>query len=341
MPTTQHPTRPESITYDMATDSFIGAARTEAVNPAWRVAQALRDRLAGFTWREVATNHGYRSAAVAEYNVGRYVAVLNGRTATRTTAGTALSMRRFGVEIEFVGCTMAAAARAMTDALGYDVSVNGYHSSRSYNAWRIERDGSVTHGNIGGEAVSSILSGPEGLASVAAVVTAIRAAGGRVNRTTGIHVHIDASDLTGEQIARLMCAYDDRQPAFDRMVAESRRTTSYRRSHYVGGMSVAEKAMNKYDLEQSRRAPNASRYRNVNVTNLDRTGTVEFRQHQGSLNGTKITAWVQTLLALTAAVVATEDEHLPTEAAELLEALTAHGLADTAARNITRRLAVA
>lgn len=338
MPTTQH-TDPTTIAYDATTNTLTGAARAARRADGSRVAQALADRINGMTWREVALRHGYRGAGAAEYNVGRYVAWLNGHTATsRTTARTgapAMSTRRFGVEIEFTGCTMQAAAIAISDALGRHISRTGYHGAREWSEWRVERDGSVSSSNgIGGECVSPVLSGQAGLDEVVTVVNAIRSVGGRVDRRTGVHVHIDATDLTGEQIARTLCAYVDRQPAFNRMVSPSRRCNGY-----CGPYSESEKDATVEALKTYRDASMVTRkYRTVNVTTLGRTGTVEFRQHQGSLNGTKITAWVKTLLALVQAVTDTADEHLPFDGEALIDALTAHGLDAAARRHMTRRL---
>lgn len=335
MPSTTTNT-PETISFDGRT--FSGAGRSQAFDPESRVAQALADRLRGLTWREVAMTHGYRSANVAEHNVGRYVAWLNGRTESRRTTAAArpMSLRRYGVEIEFVGCTMAAAARAMSTALGYEVRTNGYHSP-GYGAWKVERDGSVTdYRDFGGEAVSPVLSGQDGLNQIKLVMDAIRSVGGRVSVRTGLHVHIDATDLNGEQIARLLGAYVDRQDAFDRMVSPSRRYGG--RSHYCGRYSEAEKVQVQTELKAYRSA-RANRYRTVNVNSLGRTGTVEFRQHQGTLNARKIGAWINLLLALTESVIATQDEHLPTGAPELIEALTGFGMTDRDARHLTGRLA--
>lgn len=333
--THRNPSDPATIVFDGT--RFVGATYTRSVNPNARVSQALADRLSGMTWREVALRNGYRSARVAEHNVGRYVAYLNnGRTPRTTTTGVPMSLRSFGVEIEFTRCTQAAAAAAISTALGgRDVRTAGYHSSTTYNEWRIEHDGSVSRNGRGGEAVSPIMRGPEGLAEIKLVVDAIKSVGGSVDRRTGIHVHIDAGDLTGEQIARLMAAYVDRQEAFDRMVSPSRRG-----GHYCAPMPQNEKVEHEIALKRDRRPYHyGTRYRTVNLMSLHRTGTVEFRQHQGSLNATKIGAWVKMLLALTASVVAVADEDLPFTAPELLEALTAHGLDRQAATSLTRRLA--
>lgn len=333
MPTT---TDPNTISFDG--DRFHGAARSNDFNRDNRVNLALHDRLTGMTWAEVAQRHGYRSARAAEHNVGRYVAWLNGATARTTTTPGApgMSMRRFGIEIEFTRITMAAAAAAVSAAVGYSVYTDSYHGTRDYSLWRVERDGSVTdYRGFGGEVVSPVLSGPDGIRQVIAVMQALRQAGARVDRRCGMHVHVDCGDMTGEQIGRLMVAYADRQDAFDAMVAPSRRAG---RNTYCQPFSQYAKDQNKQSLELRRRAADSERYRTVNLQNLGRTGTVEFRQHQGSLNGTKATAWIKMLLSLTASVMATADEYLPASAPELLEALTAHGLDDAAARYMTGRL---
>lgn len=330
-----HPNDPATLTRG-PNGEFIGAAETRPYNPESRQAQALNDRLNGMTWSEVAHRHNYRSARAAEHNVGRFVAILNGRRETRIGSHVGgMSMRTFGVEIEFNGCTRYAAAAAISDALGRHIEDAGYHARRSWDEWRVEYDSSVAgRSGRGGEAVSRVLTGPEGLAEIKTVCDAIKSVGGRVNRSTGIHVHIGVGDMTGEQIARLMCAYVDRQDVFDSLVSPSRRS-----GHYCQHMPDREKLDNDQSLKANR-TPGyyASRYRTVNVTTMNRTGTIEFRQHQGSLNATKITAWVKMLLALSTAVMATADEDLPFTGPEFIEALTGHGLDRRAAAHLARRI---
>jgi hypothetical protein len=82
-----------------------------------------------------------------------------------------------------------------------------------------------------------------------------------------------------------------------------------------------------------------SRYRTVNVASFGRTGTIEFRQHQGSLNGTKAVAWIEMLLALVECVIAVEDETLTADPIEMVAALVPYGMTSASARNLTARAA--
>ena len=313
--------------------------------------EAIALRHEGRTWQEVAAATGYATASSAEAAVMRYVAWRNGNTTTRRTLArnavpTWSLTRSFGVEIEFRGITARAAAIALEPVLGTLLQVRRYHAAQSagtYDQWSLELDGSVTYTqrstglNIGGELVSPVLSGPERFAQLTAVMNALTAAGAKVDRATGMHVHVDARDLTGEQIARFIGAYVDRQADFDEFVSPSRRNNR----RYCQNMSEPEKAQVKDSFKARREAPGyMNRYRTVNCTAFARLGTIEFRQHHGTTNPKKAIAWVETLLAMANSVLATADETLPTGSpAELIRALVPFGLTETSARQMTGRLA--
>jgi len=338
-----------TTTQTLPTHDHTGRALRDAPE-SYRTYRGIVLRSEGRTWAEVATELGYATPAHAERAVMRCVAWLNGnhsvtprsrRTATPTWALT----RSFGVEIEFVGATMYTVARAIEEALGYSVTIGNYHDQQNahrrggiaYGRWTCEYDGSVTSRGRGGEVVSPVLHGREGLDELKTVMQAMRNVGARVSVRTGMHVHVDARDLTGEQIGRLIAAYADRQMAFDQFVSPSRQ--SVRRNYYCQPLSTWEKDAIVDSFKATKTAPaGQNRYRTVNCTSYGRIGTIEFRQHHGTLNGSKAVAWIETLLALTNAVLATEDESLPTTATEMVDALEPFGLTRVAARQMKGRV---
>ena len=330
---------PATTTHDLPTIDHRGRQITHSTAET-RVQLALADRLLGATWAEIAETRGYRSARVAETNVMRLVRWYNQRTGRMPVADVAAPAlvttlhRCFGVEIEFAGITISRAARVISEVVGYTVNGTRYHGGNGYDAWHVESDGSVTTSHGGGEAVSPILSGPEGLDELRRVMAALRAAGARVDRRCGMHVHVDMRDLTGEQIARTYAAYVDRQAAMDSFVAPSRRAG---RNAYCRAVGEYEKAQTVESFKATRTAPRVDRYRTVNVQPFSRYGTLEFRQHQGTLNGAKAVAWVSTLLAMVNSVLNGADEELPVGPVDLIVALRAHGLPQSAAYNMRRR----
>lgn len=222
-------------------------------------------------------------ACVRAYNAARR----QGR-ATAVRRPRATSTRKFGIEIEFVGATNRAVEREMR-ALGLDVAVEGYnHQTRAH--WKIVTDASVAGGY---ELVSPPLSGRDGFDQVKKACQALAAAGARVDRQCGLHVHHEIRDLTAAQIKALVRGWASSQVAIDGLVAASRRNGRWA-AHFTGR-----------DLDHMERLADdattsaigshvgyVDRYRALNLNGFPRYGTVELRQHQGTTNAKKIVAWI-------------------------------------------------
>lgn len=101
-----------------------------------------------------------------------------------------------------------------------------------------------------------------------------------INRTCGLHVHLDVRGLDKVGRKRIFRAFSALEAIFLGMVSSSRLTNEYCRK--VEG-----------DWEPSEN----SRYRTLNWTSIPNHGTLEFRLHQGSLDAKKIKSWVALLLA--------------------------------------------
>lgn len=106
-------------------------------------------------------------------------------------------MRKFGVEVEFVG-DRDAAANALR-AAGLRVATSGSHIGFSLTEWVVKRDGSV-HG--GGEMVSPPLDfdDPDQRAQVTTAVQALQESGAQPDNSAGIHVHIEAKNFDGQPL---------------------------------------------------------------------------------------------------------------------------------------------
>lgn len=233
---------------------------------------------------------------------------------------------RFGIEIE---CRRPQAwnhvsrdsvqervAQALRDA-GLRASSESYnHTTRSH--WKVIYDASSDI-----EVVSPPLSGEAGLRDVKTVMRTLRTLGFRVSASEGMHVHVDMDTMTGDDIATLVETYHARQAAFDSIVARNRRTT--RGNVFCRGLADREVADIAASFRAGRRAPQyTDRYRTVNVRSFAQYGTVEFRQHQGSLNGSKAVAWVRLVVALREAV--RTGVALRTDLAGMVDDLAAAGL---------------
>jgi hypothetical protein len=206
-----------------------------------------------------------------------------------------LPNRKFGVEIEFVGITPSVAQNAIRNA-GVSCQYEDYnHATR--NHWKIVRDGSVSvspgmNGDACGELVSPPLVGETGIEEVRQVLIALSAAGATVNKTCGLHVHVDANDLNAGQILSVVQRYAHFENEINAFMPLSRRNGRWAMT--VGGDYVPNLVRNVNRNGNLRSvAGGLNRYYAVNLVSYARYGTVEFRQHSGSVNATKVCNWIQ------------------------------------------------
>lgn len=260
--------------------------------------EALRLREVGYDLATIASRLGWN----ASYTGATSRAIKTARLRRDAAAG--FVGRRFGVELEIAGLTVERAAAALRSA-GINVRAEGYnHHTRTY--WKVLTDASVMGGC---EVVTPPLRGEAGMTELRTAMAALRAAGATVNSSCGMHVHVDMDGLTGDQIARTVEAYTNRQDTIDRMVAPSRRATG--NVMYCRRMSAGEVEAVTMNFRESRQAPRyTDRYRTVNVSSFPKYGTVEFRQHQGTVSSRKAVAWIRMLLGLVEAVEAGTDTTL-------------------------------
>ena len=199
--------------------------------------------------------------------------------------------RKFGIEIEAGDVPTheleSALNRAFAEA-GLDMTAEqeGYnHITRTH--WKITSDASVEMRNPF-EVVSPILQGQNGLDQLKVVCATLNELGARVNVSCGLHVHLNATDLTVGEILSVYNRYADFGSQIDTVVSPSRRGEGAR---YV---SKINKLTGSYKSKQ-RLANARGKYHKVNLVNVSERGTIEFRQHQGTTDFEKITNWLSFL----------------------------------------------
>lgn len=198
--------------------------------------------------------------------------------------------RSFGIELEIAGITRATAATAL-HAINVAVRDEGYnHDTREH--WKLVSDGSVSGGF---EVVSPVLRGEAGLREAMAVAEALADAGATVNRTCGFHVHFDARQMSVADIKVIMRRYAAYESEIDAVMPVSRRAANNRfcRSLNESRLSRILAADTVADMAQAQ----PSRYFKINLQAFQRHGTIEFRQHSGTVNARKIGNWVCFLAA--------------------------------------------
>jgi len=241
-------------------------------------------------------------------------------------AGKTLSKRTIGVEIEYHSefpVTKLRVAEALDVALGEHVHVTGYHGDTclrcggrvDYKKWKIEHDGSLHPQGRGldsttGEVVSPVLVGQKGIDTLKLVMKTLREAGATIKPTCGLHVHVGVRDLDQHGLSRLVRTWWTREVEFYSLIPKGRRRNGFckpwRRAYSVPTATA--------DRIITGGAPSESweKYTGLNLRPLARLGTVEFRLHGGTLNGTKAEAWIQFLLGFVDAMTdrPTEDTAL-------------------------------
>ncbi len=209
--------------------------------------------------------------------------------------------RTFGIEIEcrVSGNTLSEAQIKVKDAIrrqGLEADVEGYnHSTRDY--WKVIYDASIdfSRGWQGIEIVSPVLKGDEGRKQVELVCKALEEVGAKVNKSCGLHIHHGANDLKLNDFKNLAFLYMVKEDEVDQMVAKSRRKNnngfcrSLNSYYNVFQIKNARSVKQLIKLAGSTRAP---RYSKINFSAYVRHGTVEFRQHQGTVEAKKILAWL-------------------------------------------------
>ena len=203
-----------------------------------------------------------------------------------------MSNRTYGVEIELIGLTQERAVEILRSE-GIDAGFWGGNA----RYWIIKTDSSV-HDLAGGrgiEIVSPVLKGKAGLEQIRKVASALEANGARINKTCGLHVHVGARDLSALHVQSILNRYSTFESVIDSMMPVSRRANH---NHFC--LPIAE--IIRWDSRELLTKPwpdlvdmarsVGSRYYKVNVSAYLRHGTIEFRQHSGTVNPEKIINWV-------------------------------------------------
>lgn len=209
--------------------------------------------------------------------------------------------RTFGIEIEAYNLTRTQVVAALRSA-GLSCEDAGYsHQTTSY--WKVVSDGSI-QGINGFELVSPVLQGESGLEEVRTAMQAIEAAGAKVNKSCGFHVHFGAADLGLKEFKNLFKHYVKNEDILDAMLPESRRGSAnyYCKSllHQFQGSTHNDRINKAFDaidaastLEQLYEAMTGrDRYFKLNLLSFWRHGTIEVRHHSGTVEADKVCNWV-------------------------------------------------
>lgn len=194
----------------------------------------------------------------------------------------------FGVEIETAGMdkyTFLSLARESGLSVYDHLSCYaGCHTDIAQ--FKLVPDGSIS-GENAAECVTPALNGDKnGYKSLELCCKALNESGAAVNCSCGLHVHIGAAGMSGEQYVNVFKNYKRLEAVIDSFLAPSRRNSQW------------AKSLRGYDFNDCHNVcdvcdkMNDDRYHKVNPCSYARHRTIEFRQHQGSTNFVKIKNWV-------------------------------------------------
>lgn len=167
------------------------------------------------------------------------------------------------------------------------------HNNRPH--WKITTDGSIGHDNA--EVVSPILRGEAGFEQVRQACATLESFGCRVDRRCGFHVHVGVAAFA-EQVGffkELVRTYSKFEPIIDTLVARSRRAQN---NSYCGSVEFTDRVDSARNITEVLQAFGGNRFVKLNLHAYRAHETVEFRQHQGTTNATKVENWVRLCLRM-------------------------------------------
>lgn len=224
-----------------------------------------------------------------------------------------LFTRTFGVEIECYNASRPDIIRAAR-AHNQVVESQGYNHTDSGVA-KIVSDGSLSGANTN----EVVLPPANDFAALEAFCAALNEAGAKVNRSCGLHVHIDARNMHPSVAWRVIHNYRLMYDDICHILAPSRINSRWAMLNPEPRGVASWCAL--ADLQCN------SRYYAVNLYAYERHKTIEFRQHQGSVNFDKISRWVeflQTLVRLSEQNEVLTSAHI-SELRQILARPVAHG----------------
>lgn len=200
---------------------------------------------------------------------------------------------KFGVEIEFFGITIQETITGLR-AAGIQVADFQGYTHAVIPQWKVTTDSSVTSRGTGFaqglELVSPILYEDKGLDELAKVYETLSDLGADVDRSCGTHVHFDISDFTVQDCKNFLNLYYNYQGVINYLVPPSRRRNLYcnplRHSDLV--------TINQDRISSISDIADVfyTRYNKVNLQSYIKYGTIEIRQHGGTLEYDKMEAWI-------------------------------------------------
>jgi hypothetical protein len=245
----------------------------------------------GFTRRQVSEMMGVGYGFAQNVYASTYPDRIRRRIQQLAAAGFNFSFTRdFGIEIEAFGISTATLERKLNEA-GIETRYEGYnHTTRRY--WKIVSDSSLNGQNTF-ELVSPILNGENGLEQLETVCRVLKENNAKINKSCGLHVHLDAKDFRTENWKKLYKNYMKIESTIESFMPESRRANNNSFCRSMKRNTSAARIERCNDLTEIEIvATNQNRYYKLNTRSYWRHETIEYRQHSGTIEFEKISNWL-------------------------------------------------
>jgi hypothetical protein len=228
------------------------------------------------------------------------------------------SNRNYGIELE-IGNEVSPhfISSVIRNSSNVPVKNNLYRSSINNNYWDVKMDGSCGKTtdefgmNEGGYEITTFkASGHKQLQHICKVIQDIKKIGVKVNKNCGLHVHVDISDFTEEDVGRLIQHWLFVERIILMAVPDRRRCNkycmpfSYNERYSLRENATAIEVWNHYKPSHILSHNNIDRRKTMNLVNYCRylrvkkfkRSTVEFRFPEGTLSANIVKNWVRLLI---------------------------------------------
>ena len=224
---------------------------------------------------------------------------------------------KFGIEIEFIGITREAAATIVADFFGTGFFYEGGEfkerdiADEKHRIWRVVRDASIEAfaEEEQCELVTPILQ-YEDLECLKQLLQNMQQLGARVNRSCGLHIHVDGKNFTPQAIVNLVTLIGSRELLLYKALSIPKDRMKYckRINDGLVDLILEKKPESLAELkkvwylespyETSEGKYHSTRYHGPNLHALFSKGTVEFRLFNSTLEPDRVQAYLQFTLAL-------------------------------------------
>ncbi len=224
---------------------------------------------------------------------------------------------KYGIEIEFTGITREAAAEIVADFFHTEFFYEGgplkerLIGDEEGRIWKVVCDASILAyaEEEQCELVTPVLQYQD-LQILQKLVIAIAASGGRINRSCGLHIHVDGRNFTPQAVVNLVALIGSREKLLYKALGIPKDRMRYckrinddlvwmiRKRHPRNMEELKQLWYLESPYEEADGKYHSTRYHGLNLHSLFYRGSVEFRLFNSTLDPDEVTAYLQFTLAL-------------------------------------------